>query len=157
MFLMLFFMLSFYADHAQKPMKSFKTDQVSDFLSQTKGQNVLMLPYGIRDGYRMYGEFDVDQVLLQMRYDFKMPNGYLSRINDKVWEYRHTDFYENLVKVQSDSLLSDFDWKSGMIKHHIDYVYLPITYSLSNPKISNITNDLKLIDSDTDGELYLVE
>ena len=156
-FLMLFFMLSFYADHAQKPMKSFKTEQVSDFLSQTKGKNVLMLPYGIRDGYRMYGEFDVDQVLLQMRYDFKMPNGYLSRISDKVWEYYDTDFYENLAKVQSDSFLSDFDWKSEMIKHHIDYVYLPTTYSLSNPKISNITNDLKLIASDTDGELYLVE
>ena len=136
-FLMLFFMLSFYADHAQKPMKSFKTEQVSDFLSQTKGKNVLMLPYGIRDGYRMYGEFDVDQVLLQMRYDFKMPNGYLSRISDKVWEYHDTDFYENLAKVQSDSFLSDFDWNSEMIKHHINYVYLPTTYSLSNPKISN--------------------
>ena len=116
-----------------------------------------MLPYGIRDGYRIYGEFDVDQVLLQMRYDFKMPNGYLSRISDKVWEYHDTDFYENLAKVQSDSFLSDFDWKSEMIKHHIDYVYLPTTYSFSNPKILNITNDLKLIASDTDGELYLVE
>ena len=138
-------------------MKSFKTDQVSDFLSQTKGKNVLMLPYGIRDGYRMHGEFDVDQVLLQIIYGFKMPSGYLSRVNDKVWEYHHTDFYENLAKVQSDSFLSDFDWKSKMIKNHIDYVYLPTTYSLSNPKISKITNGLKLIDRDSGGELYLVE
>lgn len=156
-FLMLFFITGFYVDHVQKPMNSLKTVQCSDILSQTKGQNVLMLPYGIRDGYRMYGEFDVDQILLQIRYGFKMPSGYLSRINDKVWKYFHVDLYENLARVQSGSLVSNFDWKSNMIKHHIDYVYIPTTYTLSNPKISIIINGLKLIDKDTNGELYLVE
>jgi hypothetical protein len=154
---MLFFITGFYVDHVQKPMNSLKTVQCSDILSQTKGQNVLMLPYGIRDGYRMYGEFDVDQILLQIRYGFKMPSGYLSRINEKVWEYFHVDFYENLARVQSGSLVSNFDWKSNMIKHHIDYVYIPTNYTLSNPKISIIINGLKLIDKDTNGELYLVE
>ena len=155
--LLLFFLLSFYVDHAQKPMNELKLDQGSDILYQTKNRNVLILPYGIRDGFKMFGEFDVDQVLLQIKYGFKMPSGYLSRVNDEVCEYSNAAFYENLVKVQSDSSVSNFNWKSNMIEHHIDYVYLPTTFSLLNPKISNITNRLKLIDSDTEGRLYLVE
>jgi hypothetical protein len=151
------FVLGFYIDHTQKPMNSFEINQGSSVLSQTKNKNVLIIPYGVRDGFRSFGEFEVDHVLSQIKHGFKMPSGYLSRMDADIWDYSHSEFFKNVVNVQSDSSVIDYDWRSNMIKHKIDYVYVPNSYRNKNQKILCLVQNLKLMDIDTYGSLYLVE
>jgi hypothetical protein len=86
-----------------------------------------------------------------------MPSGYLSRMDADIWDYSHSEFFKNVVNVQSDSSVIDYDWRSNMIKHKIDYVYVPNSYRNKNQKILCLVQNLKLMDIDTYGSLYLVE
>lgn len=68
---------------------------------------ILLLPFGMRDGFQHFGEFDTKQLLDQQAHALPLYSGYLSRISDKKWELaRANTLLSSLVLLQNgDSLL----------------------------------------------------
>lgn len=133
----------FYLEHAQQDMESiFLPASKRGVLLETKGENVLMLPFGIRDGYHQFGEFDENHLLLQQWYEFKMPSGYLSRLNDETWShYKSNELYANLALIQQGIAIDGYDWHAALVKNDIDRLYLP------KASVAQNRNILKIIES----------
>jgi len=145
----------FYLDHEQVHMKVVEQPLASKVLKECRGKTVLMLPFGIRDGYQQFGDFDGSQVLLQTRYGFKMPSGYLSRLSDDTWEYyKSNELYRNIVNVQKDSAVIDFDWYTNFLKNSIEIIYVPKNRSLNSNEIKMIASLPALRKEDSKGALY---
>ena len=116
---------SAYLDHAQEKMSVVEATPLATGLEDCKDKVVLMLPFGIRDGFQGFGDFDENHVLLQQKYQFKMPSGYLSRVSDDIWErYRKNTFYDNLVHLQLGVNFSKYDWHSALIQNGIEKIYI---------------------------------
>jgi hypothetical protein len=114
-----------------------------------------MLPFGIRDGYQQFGDFDENQVLQQAQYGFKMPSGYLSRLSDDTWEnYKSNELYINLVNMQKDSVGIDFDWHTNLLKNNIEILYVPKNRSVDSNEIKMLESLPALIKEDRNGTLY---
>ena len=145
----------FYMDHEQVNMKVVEQPLASNILEECKGKAVLMLPFGIRDGYQQFGDFDESQVLLQTRYGFKMPSGYLSRLSDDTWEYyKSNELYLNLVNVQKDSPAIDFDWHTNLLNNNIEILYVPKNRTVDSNEIKMLESLPALIKEDRNGTLY---
>jgi hypothetical protein len=145
----------FYMDHEQVNMKVVEQPLASNILEECKGKAVLMLPFGIRDGYQQFGDFDENQVLQQAQYGFKMPSGYLSRLSDDTWEnYKSNELYVNLVNMQKDSVGIDFDWHTNLLKNNIEILYVPKNRSVDSNEIKMLESLPALIKEDRNGTLY---
>jgi len=145
----------FYLDHEQVHMNVVEQPLASDILEECRGKTVLMLPFGIRDGYQQFGDFDESQVLQQTQYWFKMPSGYLSRLSDDTWEYyKSNELYINLVNVQKDSAAIDFDWHTNLLTNNIDIIYVPKNRSVDSNEIKMLESLPALIKEDRNGTLY---
>jgi hypothetical protein len=142
-------------DHEQVNMKVVEQPLASNILEECKGKAVLMLPFGIRDGYQQFGDFDESQVLLQTRYGFKMPCGYLSRLSENTWEYyKSNELYVNLVNMQKDSAAIDFDWHTNLLKNNIEILYVPKNRKINSSERKMIESLAALIQEDMNGTLY---
>lgn len=131
------FVVWFYANHRQDKMKIVSQPSSLAVLEKYEGQTVLILPFGIRDGYQQFGNFDADQVLLQVQYAFKMPSGYLSRLSDDTWQnYTTSELYKTLVSWQ-DNKSAQIDLMKALKENGIRAVYLPHTYSLTHRLVEN--------------------
>ncbi|MFT5348592.1 MAG: hypothetical protein ACI9M3_001632 [Bacteroidia bacterium] len=145
----------FYLDHEQVHMNVVEQPLASDILEECRGKTVLMLPFGIRDGYQQFGDFDESQVLQQTQYWFKMPSGYLSRLSDDTWEYyKSNELYINLVNVQKDSPAIDFDWHTNLLNNNIEILYVPKNRSVDSNEIKMLESLPALIKEDRNGTLY---
>jgi hypothetical protein len=142
-------------DHEQVNMKVVEQPLASNILEECKGKAVLMLPFGIRDGYQQFGDFDENQVLQQAQYGFKMPSGYLSRLSDDTWEnYKSNELYINLVNMQKDSVGIDFDWHTNLLKNNIEILYVPKNRTVDSNEIKMLESLPALIKEDRNGTLY---
>ena len=145
----------FYVNHQQENMDAVEHSEVNSILEECSGKTVLMLPFGIRDGYQQFGDFDENQVLQQAQYRFKMPSGYLSRLSDDTWEYyKSNELYINLVNIQKDSLGIDFDWHTNLLKNNIELLYVPKNRSVNSNEIKMLESLPVLIKEDRNGTLY---
>lgn len=117
----------FFLEHAQQDMEPIELPvSKKSVLAEMQNKTVLMLPFGIRDGYQQFGEFDENQLLLQQEYGFKMPSGYLSRVGKETWEYyKANDLFSSLVLLQNGERVNGFNWHSTMVKWGIEQVYMP--------------------------------
>ena len=117
----------FFVEHAQEDMEPISLSvSEQSVLSETNGKKILMLPFGIRDGYQQFGEFDENQLLLQQLYAFKMPSGYLSRLSDETWNYyKSNELYSNLAFIQQGVVVDGFDWHAALVTNDIYGLYLP--------------------------------
>lgn len=153
------FVVWFYVNHTQEKMQIVDQPPTSAGLQKYEGQTILIFPFGIRDGYQQFGDFDANQALLQVQYGFKMPSGYLSRLSDDTWKnYTNSDFYKTLVSWQ-DNKNAEVDLKKALREHGILAVYLPHTYrythrlmenqllySLGPPKLTDLSGVLFVVD-----------
>ena len=132
-----------FLDHSQQKMKPVQQPQASVLLQNCKDKTVLMLPFGIRDGYQSFGDFDENQALLQTQYAFKMPSGYLSRLHDETWKFYTTNtFYKNLVELQEDKSVSDFNWHLALHKNKIQRLYVSKSYLAKHKSVEEVISEL---------------
>jgi hypothetical protein len=125
----------FYIDHAQQKMKPVEQPVATHFLEEYKDQTILMLPFGIRDGYQQFGDFDEDHLLMQIKYGFKVPNGYLSRLNSDTWKYyKSNELFINLVRLQENKS-SSLDLKAALLHHGYKSVFVPKSYLVQHPTL----------------------
>ncbi len=70
------------------------------------GEVILNIPFGIRDGFEEFGEFDENIFIEQSIHNLKVGSGYYSRIPKYVWQYyRNNKFYNLLVSAQNDTIV----------------------------------------------------
>lgn len=68
---------------------------------------ILPIPFGVRDGFEQFGEFDETVYIEQSIHNLKVSSGYYSRISKGIWDkYKNNEFYKRLVEAQKDSLVT---------------------------------------------------
>ena len=150
----------FFLEHAQQDMEPISLSaSEQSILSETNGKKILMLPFGIRDGYQQFGEFDENQLLLQQLYAFKMPSGYISRLSDETWNYyKSNELYANLALIQQGVAVDGFDWHAALVKNDIHRLYLPKSPDSENPSVRKMIASLPVTQKeDANGILFSLD
>lgn len=149
----------FFIDHQQARMQPVDKPVTGDVLVECRDKRVLMLPFGIRDGYHQYGELDENHLLLQQQFGFKMPSGYFSRVGSSTWGYfEENELYQNIVAFQKDSSVVDFNWSSAFRQEGIEAIYIGHQNSIVNKNWSLLFEQLKTRKHvDAGGVLHIIE
>ena len=91
-----------------------------------KNRTVLTLPWGIRDGFRMLGSYQVRDMKLIAVPGCKVCSGYISRISEKNLEYyKHADWAQSTLKLQNDSILGEevaLQWAKALNQSEINAI-----------------------------------
>lgn len=128
----------FLMEHMHKPMEVVQQPAAVEVLVPMEGKTVLMLPFGLRDGFQGMGDFDEDQMMLQTRHGFKIPSGYLSRLGDETWDsFRSNALYAAIVDLQ-DGQEVEIDLKKEMRVNGIDAVCVPVAYLYKHRKLDGL-------------------
>jgi|GEM_PF-791054 len=102
-------------------------------------QSALLLPYGLRDGYQHFGDFDSEQLRLQQHHPIALPSAYLSRLSDTIWSSaRSNDFLQALVDLQETSGVDakkSFDLRSELDELQLDALVVSRIYLDSMPHL----------------------
>ncbi len=140
-------------------MQPVNTVSHSKLLAKLENKPILILPFGIRDGYREYGDFDEDQLLLQQKYHFHIPNGYLSRVSDEHWaQAASTPLFSALVALQADTLVEEVEWRKLIKQSVYKQVFVPHKYKQENPQISRMIEQLPVPNQEDEyGVLYTLD
>ncbi|MGB1038527.1 MAG: hypothetical protein ACPGYY_07760 [Bacteroidia bacterium] len=128
----------FLVEHKHQPMQAVEQPAAVEVLEPMRGKTVLMLPFGLRDGFQGLGDFDENQMMLQTRYGFKLPSGYLSRLGDETWDsFRSNALYSALVNLQ-DGQVVEIDLKEELRVNGIDAVCVPVEYLYKHRKLDGL-------------------
>lgn len=148
--------LWFFKDHQQLKMQPVNQPEESVLLENYRDGTLLMLPFGIRDGYRQFGELDENQLLQQLRYGFKIPSGYLSRLSDETWQYYlENELYKNLILVQQGEEVEGFNWHFAFNQNDIHSLYIPKYMLAKHVSISTMVSHLPVTKKeDENGVLF---
>jgi hypothetical protein len=97
-------------------------------LGEKRGESVLIYPFGVQDGFQKVGEFDTKQMYYFGFHKKKMMGGYLSRVDQDVFEVIKADYFLNTLCVleTEDSPDIDFEkWKESSKSLKVDYLLIP--------------------------------
>lgn len=131
--LLLFIVLEYWPKpYAFFPEKDYTT--TAKLIQSQEGEVLLTLPFGVRDGYKMIGEQDNQQLYAQTLHGKKLIGGYFSRLSDSVFA-----FYENdplckdlftLMNRQNtwEELVTPRDYSGFFEKFHPDLLYVREDY-----------------------------
>jgi hypothetical protein len=107
-------------------------------LDQREIQSILFLPFGIRDGYQSYGDFNVLYPKYIIEHQKKTVGGYISRVPEEIWKYyRDNTFLDKVVKLQKgeEVLLTNVDVKIAMADLGIDAICYNKMNSMDYPEL----------------------
>ncbi|HCS20037.1 MAG TPA: hypothetical protein DIW47_05650 [Bacteroidetes bacterium] len=159
--LLLFLVLEYWPKpYAFFPSKDYTT--TAELIKKQKGEVLLTIPFGARDGYRMIGEQDNQQLYAQTLHEKKLIGGYFSRLNDSVFS-----FYENdplcgalFTLMENDTAtLVEQNYSGFFEKFHPDLLYVRQDYlesaAFSLFREAARSNQVKLIQ--VGDQLWLLE
>lgn len=136
--------------YALFPTKDYGT--TAEWIKSQKGEVLLTLPFGVRDGYKMIGEQDNRQLYAQTLHGKKLIGGYFSRVSDTVFT-----FYENdplcralFSLMEKDTALPVLQDYSGFFeKFHPDLLFVREDYlesaAFTHFRSAAQTNQIELI------------
>jgi hypothetical protein len=99
----------------------------------------LTLPFGVRDGLRAVGDYQVTDLSLISVPGAKLCSGYISRIPEKKWaQLAKTSWFNHTINIgdsveYSDSLV--YRWAGAVHHSGIEVVRVPEKFALVNRKI----------------------
>lgn len=102
-----FLFLLFLLEYSPVRMATINTKAVPDVyqkVENSKGDVLLPLPFGIRDGFKEMGEMRVEDMWYQSVHQKSLIGGYISRVPERVWDfYQQDSVMQALLKIQSDT------------------------------------------------------
>lgn len=109
-------------------------DENVELIKAEKGDVLMTLPFGVRDGFKMIGEQDNRFQYEQTQHHKKMLGGYFSRVADTVFHYYEQDVLCHDLFVLMDNPDSSFglhDYSSFFTYFHPNLIYLREDYVAS--------------------------
>lgn len=103
----------------------------AELIKKQEGEVLLTIPFGVRDGYRMLGEQDNQQLYAQTLHSKKLIGGYFSRVSDRVFAFYENDplcrtmFY---LMENDTTMIVDQDYSGFFEKLHPDLLYVREDY-----------------------------
>lgn len=81
------FLIISFADHQMKSMSAeAQIVKNHELIQETSANAYFVIPFGIRDGYNHYGDYDTYHVMVLQGHKKPMTSGYISRIHKDKWE-----------------------------------------------------------------------
>lgn len=122
--------------HSQVEMRKLEPTSSLDRLLPTKFeplhntniQSVLVLPFGVRDGYQSFGNFNTLHPKYATEHQKKVVGGYISRVPYEVWTYyQNNTFLNKLVKLQEgkNTQITRSELRDGIKTLEIDAICYP--------------------------------
>ncbi len=105
--------------------------KVYDVLAHKPGESVLVYPLGLRDGMKLDGRFDIENLYYQTVYHKKTMGGYISRIEGWIWYVHYQNAFTNtLLQLEKDSLfvIKPNNYTAAFQTLKLDYVVIPRRY-----------------------------
>jgi len=136
------FVFIFFAEHATRTKIPADKDSFSPTPADYKflsNKTVLTLPFGVRDGLRAVGNYQVTDLSLMGVPNAKMCSGYISRIPEKKWaQLAQKSWFNHTLKMGDSVDYSDslpFQWAGSVHHSGIEVVRVPEKFALVNRKI----------------------
>lgn len=125
-------------------------------IKDQEGEVLLTLPFGVRDGYRMIGEQDNQQLYAQTLHQKKLIGGYFSRLSDSVFAFYESDpLCASLFRLmeKETAAIVDQDYSGFFEKFHPnllyvreDYLESPAFYHFREAALSNQVHLIQISD-----------
>jgi hypothetical protein len=138
----------------------------SDFaVSQTDkllltNKTVLNIPWGVRDGLKSMGKFNVFDYNLMMQADVNLVSAYISRIQPGIWKKLESDEFFILLSKTQISPTTEWTNKEkwivmdGLSRHKINALRIPDPYGSMADRFKSI-KQINWIESKTSNCVYL--
>ncbi len=114
-------------------------------LKSMEGENLLPVPFGIKNGYMGNGDFKKKDMLYQTVHEKNLISGY-GPFGDSVWNYYHSDtIMKTMLSVQRDTSLKKPDFSRNQKKQffrHFKPDFIIITPEYRDSKLVAILNDV---------------
>lgn len=109
-----------------------ETEEIYFKLKEKPGESVLILPFGINDGLRAIGVFEMKQLANIYIHQKKIYGGHMSRINDAQFTFvKENDFLNTLCALETDEMVNEIDYqncKKSFRLLKMDYLIIPENY-----------------------------
>ncbi len=137
------FVFFFFAEHATRNKIYANTNQFRPTQADYKflsNKTVLTLPFGVRDGLRAVGNYQVTDLSLISVPGAKLCSGYISRIPEKKWaQLAKTSWFNHTINIgdsveYSDSLV--YRWAGAVHHSGIEVVRVPEKLALVNRNVT---------------------
>jgi hypothetical protein len=136
------FVFFFFAEHATRNKIYANTNQLSPTQADytyLSNKTILTLPFGVRDGLRAVGDYQVTDLSLISVPGAKLCSGYISRIPEKTWaQLAEKSWFNHTLKMGDSVDYSDslpFKWAGAVHHSGIGVVRVPEKLALVNRKI----------------------
>ncbi|MHB1278711.1 MAG: hypothetical protein ACYC1Q_09945 [Bacteroidia bacterium] len=122
------------AEYWPKPYALFPTKDYTTsarLIKAQQGEVLLTLPFGVRDGYRMIGQQDNQQLYAQTLHEKKLIGGYFSRLSDSVFAFYENDplCRELFIQMEDPGAFVEItDYSGFFIDFHPDLLYVREDY-----------------------------
>lgn len=162
------FVSGFIFEHAVQSKQFLSRESLSPSSADMRylqGKTTLTLPFGVRDGFRMLGNYQPTDGLLMGVPNIKLCSGYISRIPDAVWKNLSQKTLIRLTVDMSDSKSkaekSPLQWAASVNESGVDAVRISEKAASSNGEIMHgaalLARDFKWRYYTESGYIYLLK